>query len=93
MAPSSTEAVLSTAPTPVWIAQPITQATSSGTSFGIGMAPVSGVSTCSAKAATPRPRMTRSPLRERPVLPSGRVLAARLVPTFTQQPGSPRTQK
>jgi hypothetical protein len=54
--PSSTRAVLSTDPTPVWTAQPITQATSRGTSGGTRMAPVAGSTTYSAKAARFMPR-------------------------------------
>ena len=56
VAPSSTAAVLSTAPTPVWIAQPMTLASSSGTVGSMRTTPDSVVSTCSAKPPTPSPR-------------------------------------
>ena len=56
VAPSSTFAVLSTAPTPVWTAQPITHATSSGTSAPTFTTPASGIIASSAHAAVARPR-------------------------------------
>ena len=87
VAPASTRAVLSTAPTPVWTAQPITHAVSSGVSAGTFTAPVSFAIAYSAKPPTPSPRYTRAPPRERPVVPS-----ANEPPTtaelFTQEPGS-----
>ena len=55
VAPGSTLAVLSTAPTPVCTAQPITHAVSSGVSSGTFTAPVSLVIAYSAKPPTPRP--------------------------------------
>ena len=50
VAPSSTRAVFSTAPTPVCTAQPITHATSSGTSSGTFTAPLAACTTYSANA-------------------------------------------
>ena len=92
MAPSVTLAVLSTAPTPVCTAQPITQATSSGVSAGTLIAPFSCTTVASAKAATLRPRKTGLPPRARPVLPSGKALV--MMPSArSQRLASPRTQK
>src|SRR5262245_5714179 len=76
LAPSSTRASFSTAPTPVWTAQPITQATSSGTSAGMRTAPVAGTSAYSASAPRLRPRCTGRPPRESGVVPSARVPVA-----------------
>ena len=53
VAPSGTRAVLSTAPTPVCTAQPMTHTTSSGVSSATLMAPDTGVITSSAKPARP----------------------------------------
>ncbi len=92
VAPSSTRAVLSTAPTPVCTAQPITHAISVGTSRGIGTAPVACVITCSANPPTPRPRYTTSPRRASPVLPSANVLVM-ISSEFTHSACSLRTHQ
>ena len=73
VAPSSTFAVLSTAPTPVWMAQPITAATSKGTSGLIFTAADSATRVSSPKPATPRPRYTGWPSIENGIEPSGMV--------------------
>ena len=92
VAPSSTRAVFSTAPTPVWTAQPITHATSSGVSAGTLIAPVACTTVDSAKAATLSPRKTFVPRRERPVVPSGKV--AVITPSErSQRLASPRTHQ
>ena len=56
VAPASTRAVLSTAPTPVCTAQPITHRTSSGASAATFTAPVAGSTTYSANAPRLTPR-------------------------------------
>ncbi len=89
MAPGSTRAVFSTAPTPVWTAHPITQAVSSGVSAGTLTAPVSFAVAYSAKPPTPRPRYTRVPWRERPVVPSVNAPPS-TAELFTHEPGSLR---
>ncbi len=53
-APGSTLAVFQTAPTPVVTAQPISAATSIGTSDGMRIAPASGTTVRSAIDATAR---------------------------------------
>ncbi len=55
VAPAGTLAVLRTAPTPVWMAQPRTDATSSGVSDGTFTAAVTGTTVYSAKAASTSP--------------------------------------
>ena len=83
-------AVLSTAPTPVCTAHPMTHAISSGVSSGTLTAPVSLVIAYSANPPTPRPAVhLLSPPRDSPVDPSRNVLrsTARVVHA---QPGSPR---
>ena len=92
VAPASTCAVFSTAPTPVCTAQPITQATSSGTSGSTLIAPFAGVITYSASAPRPTPRSSVSPPRESPVLPSGNAIVAIPMP-FTHRLCWPRWQK
>ena len=72
VAPSSTLAVLSTAPTPVCTAHPSTHATSSGTSGSTFTTPSSGMIARSAHAAVARPRYTISPWRDNGLVPSGR---------------------
>ena len=84
--------MLSTAPTPVCTAQPITQATSSGTPAGIFTAPVAGVSTYSAKPPRPTPRKTIVAARDSPVVPSANVLVW-IALALTHTPGSPRTHQ
>ena len=86
VAPGSTLAVLSTAPTPVCTAHPITHAVSSGVSSGTFTAPVSLHIAYSAKPPTPRPRNTCWPPRDRPVEPS-RNAPPSTAALFTQQPG------
>ena len=56
VAPSSTFAVFSTAPTPVCTAQPMTHATSRGTSAPTLTTPASGMIARSAHAAVASPR-------------------------------------
>ena len=92
VAPSSTLAVLITAPTPVCTAHPITQAMSRGVSAGIGMAPVSWMITNSENAAIPTPRYTTSLRRDRRVPPSGNVAEPMLL-ELTQMLCSPRTHQ
>ena len=92
VAPGSTRAVLNTAPTPVCTAQPITHATSSGTSLSILTAPDACVSTYSPKAPSPTPRKITSPPRDSPVEPSANELVV-IAFALTHTPGSPRTQK
>ncbi len=70
VAPSGTRAVLSTAPTPVCTAHPITHATSSGVSGATLIAPVSVVITYSANPPSPTPRNTGRPWRDSGVRPS-----------------------
>ena len=92
VAPSGTRAVLSTAPTPVCTAQPITHAMSSGVSSATLIAPVSVVITNSANPPSPTPRSTGRPWRESGVRPSMNVPV--LIDTaLTQQPYSPRTHQ
>ena len=97
--PGCTAAVLIAAPTPVCTAQPITQATSSGTSTGMATAPEAAMMTSSAQAPRPRPRYTTSDRppapeptgRERWVVPSGNIgMAMEIDPVHTD--GSPRRQ-
>ena len=97
--PGCTPAVLIAAPTPVCTAQPITQATSSGTSTGMATAPEAATMTSSAQAPRPRPRYTTSDPppapeptgRERWVVPSGNIgMAMEIDPVHTD--GSPRRQ-
>jgi hypothetical protein len=92
VSPDRTDAVLSTAPTPVCTAQPTTQATSRGTSWGIRTAPVAWMITTSAKAATPMPRWTTSPPRLRRVPPSGWVLVI-IESLLAHRLHSPRTHQ
>lgn len=72
VAPGSTFAVLTTAPTPVWMAQPITQAISRGVSGSRRTTLRSLTTVSSPNPATPSPRLTGSPPRASGVVPSGR---------------------
>ena len=89
VAPGSTRAVLSTAPTPVCTAHPMTHAVSSGVSSGTFTAPVSFAIAYSAKPPTPRPRYTSVPPRDRPVVPSVNEPPS-TAELLTQEPGSDR---
>ena len=89
VAPGSTCAVFTTAPTPVWTAQPITQAISSGVSGSSRTTPVSLTTVNSLKPPTPTPRLTIRPERENGEVPSGRV-PPRNDCASAQAVGSPR---
>src|SRR6266700_3298920 len=79
--PGSTPAVLSTAPTPVITAQPISAAMVIGTSGSMGMAADSCTTLYSANEDMPRPKLlsSRSPLRCRRV-PSGNMPGGEDIP-------------
>ena len=92
VAPGSTCAVFTTAPTPVWTAQPMTQAISSGVSGSSHTTPRSLTTVNSLNAPTPTPRFTIRPDRENGEVPSG------LVPPMnarasSQAVGSPRAHQ
>jgi hypothetical protein len=98
VAPSSTCAVLSTAPTPVCTAQPITHAISVGTSLGIFTAPVACVMTLlgearDAEAAIddlPAPRQARAAVGERARHDLVRVHAQRVLVAHAPVAGAAR---
>ena len=91
VAPSGTFAVLSTAPTPVWIAQPITQTMSRGASSGTLTALSSLTTVYSPKPATPSPRWTTWPARDSGEVPSARRPVMKLWAS-THRLGCSRTQ-
>ena len=93
VAPGSTAAVFSTAPTPVWTAQPITQATSRGTSGSTLTTATSGMIVSSPQAAVARPRKTGDPCRDSGVVPSGSSPVKRAMLCTWHSVGWPRTQK
>ena len=92
VAPASTLAVLSAAPTPVCTAHPMMHARSSGRSASILIAADSATTTYSAIAASPSPRYTTLPCRLRRVLPSGSIDIA-IAAEFTQLLCSLRTHQ